>query len=73
MVLTLLSLHSSLPPSPPLPPSLASSSKGITSIETDIEAKKVIVVHAEDKVKATDILAALQKWGKAAGKEVALA
>ncbi|GAB5036616.1 copper chaperone [Nannochloropsis oceanica] len=47
--------------------------EGITSIETDLEAKKVVVVHAEDKVKASDILAALEKWGEAAGKDVALA
>jgi len=38
-----------------------------------LEAKKVVVVHAEDKVKASDILAALEKWGEAAGKDVALA
>jgi len=67
MVFTFLSFS---PPSLPfsLPPSLA----GITSVETNVEAKKV-VVQAENKVKATDMLAALRKWGKAAGKEVSLA
>ena len=67
MVFTFLSFS---PPSfpPSLPPSLA----GITSVETNIEAKKV-VVQAVNKVTAIDMLAALQKWGEAAGKEVSLA
>ncbi len=46
---------------------------GVTAIETDVAAKSVTVTLADSATTTKEaLLEALQKWGKAAGKEVAL-
>ena len=58
--------HPSNSPNPPTHPPI-----GITSVETSVEEKKVVVV-SDGKVSPETMLAALKKWGEAAGKDVSL-
>ena len=44
---------------------------GVSDVQTNVEAKSVVVVHA-DNVSKDDLLAKLQKWSAASGKSVAL-
>ena len=47
---------------------------GVTAVETDVAAKAVAVTLADGAETSQEaLLEALLKWGKAAGKEVALA
>lgn len=44
---------------------------GVAAVETDVEAKSVVVKHAADA--STDAMVeGLRKWGDASGKEVTL-
>ena len=60
-----------------LPPTLQDLTKslttplGVTAVETDVEAKRV-VAHCAPSVNADELLQALQKWGSASGKSVEL-
>ena len=46
----------------------------MTTVDTDVAAKAVAVTLEDGAATTQDaLLEALQKWGKAAGKEVALA
>jgi len=45
---------------------------GVTDVQTNVEAKSVVVVH-DDSVSKGLMLEKLQKWSKASGKPVALA
>ena len=44
---------------------------GVSDIQTNVEAKSVVVVH-DESVSKDDLLAKLQKWSAASGKSVAL-
>lgn len=46
--------------------------KGVSDIQTNVEAKSVVVVHDESVSKEV-MLEKLQKWSAASGKSVALA
>ena len=47
---------------------------GVTAVDTDVAAKAVAVTLEDGAATTQDaLLEALQKWGKAAGKDVALA
>lgn len=69
--------HSSLYPSHPLPHTprrILTKLAGVTDVATNVEAKSVAVTLAEDAATSKEaLLEALEKWGKAAGKDVALA
>ena len=45
---------------------------GVEEVDADVEGKKVVVKHS-DAATADAMLAALKKWGEAAGKSVELA
>ena len=45
---------------------------GVSDIQTNVEAKSVVVVH-DDTVSKEVMLEKLQKWSAASGKSVALA
>lgn len=45
---------------------------GVSDIQTNVEAKSVVVVHS-DTVSKEVMLEKLQKWSAASGKSVALA
>ncbi|CAB9507623.1 Copper transport protein ATOX1 [Seminavis robusta] len=46
--------------------------EGVSSVETDVAAKTV-VVQADESVTPASMLEKLEKWGSASGKSVALA
>ena len=52
-------------------PSSDISYTGVSDIQTNVEAKSVVVVH-DESVASADLLAKLQKWSAASGKSVAL-
>lgn len=45
--------------------------EGVTDIETNVEAKTVVVTHA-NSVSKQDMLQKLEKWSASSGKSVAL-
>eukprot|EP00563_Minutocellus_polymorphus_P006611 CAMPEP_0181038740 /NCGR_PEP_ID=MMETSP1070-20121207/10091_1 /TAXON_ID=265543 /ORGANISM="Minutocellus polymorphus, Strain NH13" /LENGTH=73 /DNA_ID=CAMNT_0023116533 /DNA_START=45 /DNA_END=266 /DNA_ORIENTATION=+ len=46
---------------------------GVTDVQTNVEAKTVVVVTADDSVSPQGMLEKLQKWSAASGKSVELA
>ena len=70
-----LSLSSLYPFTPPAPHRrILTKLAGVTDVATHVEAKSVAVTLAEDAATSMEaLLEALEKWGKAAGKDVALA